>query len=114
MHKDYVVLKWEPPQSDGGADVKTYHVEKRDAATTRWTTAGSTDGLSLKVGKLYEGNEYLFRVAAENEIGVGEPAQLSRAVKAKLPFGTYNKRVQHTYHVTRVITSCKIMMTFEH
>ena len=101
-----MVLKWEPPQSDGGADVKTYHVEKRDAATTRWTTAGSTDGLSLKVGKLYEGNEYLFRVAAENEIGVGEPAQLSKAVKAKLPFGMLIVIII----ITCVITSCNYIM----
>lgn len=90
VHKDSVALKWEAPETDGGMPVKSYNVEKRDAMKTSWLNAGRVDGdtFTFKVSHLIEGNDYYFRVAAENKIGVGEPAELSKAVTAKLPYGT--------------------------
>ena len=41
----------------------------------------------LRVAKLYEGNEYYFRVMAENKVGMSEPATMERPVTAKLPYG---------------------------
>ena len=66
-------------------------VERRDAKKSAWVNAGTTDAktLTLKVTKLTEGNEYFFRVYAENEIGQSEPAQNDDAIMAKLPFGKY-------------------------
>ena len=51
--------------------------------------AGSTDSktLELKVVKLIEGNEYVFRVCAENEIGASDFTETEEPVKARLPFG---------------------------
>ena len=53
-----------------------------------WTGAGRVGGSALKakIGKLFEGTEYMFRVAAENAIGLGEYTQLKKSVTAKLPF----------------------------
>ena len=93
--KESVGLRWEPPESTGGMDITQYVVEKRD--TTRggnWVQAATVDGRTTKhvVGKLIEGNEYLLRVAAENKIGTGPPAELSQPVTAKLPYGTLSSR----------------------
>ncbi len=41
----------------------------------------------LKVPKLTEGNQYHFRVKAENDIGESDPTQTTEPVTAKLPFG---------------------------
>ncbi len=37
--------------------------------------------------KLYEGNEYKFRVSAENRVGVSDPCETKELVKCKLPYG---------------------------
>ena len=89
VNKNYVVIAWDSPQSDGGAPVTKYVIEKRDAKRTGYIGAGSVDGdvFELKVTKLVEGNEYYFQVSAENEIGQSEPATMKEPVKARLPFG---------------------------
>ena len=38
-----VTLRWEPALSDGGAPIKHYVVEKRDAARDSWVSAGRVD-----------------------------------------------------------------------
>jgi len=88
VSRDYMVLTWETPESDGGANITGYSIEKKDASKMYWGNAGSVNGntLTFKVSKLFEGSEYLFRVAAENKIGLGEFAELSEAVQARLPF----------------------------
>ena len=95
--KDYVDLSWQCPDSDGGSPVVQYVVEKRDV--TRATAAGPGAGmwmvcgtvpageLSVRVGKLLQGNSYLFRVSAENRVGPGPPSEMPEPVVARLPFG---------------------------
>ena len=70
--------------------VKSYTIEKRDAMKSTWLNAGRVDKdtLTFTASHLTEGNDYYFRVSAENKIGVGEPTELSKAVTAKLPYGT--------------------------
>jgi len=89
VSKDSVSLAWDEPDNDGGAPVTRYVVEKADVKRGVFSEAGDTDTdkRQLKVTKLLEGNDYMFRVAAENEIGQGKPASLAEPVTAKLPFG---------------------------
>ncbi len=90
--KDSIILSWNAPESDGGAEIKCYHLEKRDKDGVRWTKCNRqklTD-LHFKVTGLSEGHFYEFRVSAENEAGVGEFSALSlfyRAINATTPPG---------------------------
>ena len=89
QYKDFITVAWDAPSSDGGAPITGYILEKRDAARTTWTQVAEVgpDMLKYKVTKLFEGNEYLFRVAAQNTIGLGTYGQIEDGVIAKLPFG---------------------------
>ena len=92
--KDYVDLSWQCPDTDGGSPVVQYIVEKRDVtraaeAGAMWMVCGTVapSQLSVRVGKLLQGNAYLFRVSAENRVGTGPPAELQEPVVARLPYG---------------------------
>jgi titin len=87
ISRDYVILSWEAPESDGGAPITGYNVEKCDMASGKFVPAGSADSTTYKVKRLFEGAEYNFRVAAENRIGQGDYVVLGSPVVCKLPFG---------------------------
>ena len=88
---DYAVLAWDASESDGGSPILHYKLERRDMKRTTYVNCGETDPktLTLKVPKLVEGNEYQFRVCAENDIGESEWTDLPEAVTAKHPFGKH-------------------------
>ncbi len=83
-----MTLTWTPPDSDNGSPITGYIVEKRDRMSTRWTkvTRETVTELTYTVTGLNEGNEYDFRVSAENKAGVGEPSQPSKSTIAKPPY----------------------------
>lgn len=89
VKENSVVLKWSPPETDGGAKVKGYVIEKRDAHRRTYTHVGSTKNTEFKVMRLVEGQEYTFQVSAENDVGVSEPAELTQGVTAKSPYRKY-------------------------
>lgn len=67
-----------------------YKVEKLNPKTGKWEKASGTlppDTKEFKVPKLKEGEEYKFRVKAENDLGAGEPLESEEAVTPKNPFG---------------------------
>uniref|UniRef100_A0A3B3QB10 Titin n=1 Tax=Paramormyrops kingsleyae TaxID=1676925 RepID=A0A3B3QB10_9TELE len=83
-------ISWKPPQQDGGSDVTHYIVERRETSRLVWTVVESkVQTLNLKITKLLEGNEYIFRVIPVNKYGIGEPLE-SEPVIAKNPFVTPN------------------------
>ena len=84
-----VTVRWSAPRDDGGADVTGYVVEKREASRRMWQNVGSVppDVTELEAGGLYEGNQYVFRVAAENVVGLGEAVELKDSVIPKSQFG---------------------------
>lgn len=58
--------------------------------TGKWEKAGGNlppDAREFKVPKLKEGEEYKFRVKAENDLGQSEPLESEDAMKVKNPFG---------------------------
>ncbi len=89
--KDYAILTWHPPASDGGSPITGYSIERRLTSSSRWVkiTKELVTELTLKVGDLIEDNEYEFRVVAENKVGAGPPSSATNPVKAKDPWGRY-------------------------
>lgn len=86
--KDSVTLHWSPPKEDGGSPITSYVIEKQDKKRKTWTSVQKVDGATnqLRVDKLQEGTEYMFRVRAENKSGLGEPLEADKAVLPKSPF----------------------------
>ena len=69
-----VTLQWTPPQPQG--ELTSYVIEKRLVESETWeivNTVGNTV-LEYTMENLKEKAEYVFRVAAENEAGLGEAA----------------------------------------
>ena len=89
VFKDYVIVQWDVPESDGGSEITSYTIEKRDMKRSAFIKVDETraDQLTLKVPKLVEGNMYMVRVCAENAIGASDWTELDEPVKARLPFG---------------------------
>ena len=87
---DHVTLSWIAPEHDGGSPILGYVVEKRDSTMNMWSQAAKVDKdtFTMKVTNLFEGRSYLFRVAAENQCGVGAYVELKQPVTAKVPYGT--------------------------
>ncbi|XP_077374073.1 titin-like [Festucalex cinctus] len=86
VSSDYVSISWEPPQYTGGCQLDNYVVEKRDITNMEWQTVSATTvRTAIKVTKLKAGNEYQFRVFAENRYGKSA-AITSSVVLAQYPF----------------------------
>lgn len=83
-------LKWQVPSSDGGSPITNYVVEKRDVRRKAWQTVDTTvKDLKYTVSPLNEGSLYVFRVAAENSVGMSDFCELEDAVLAKDTFSKF-------------------------
>ncbi|KAH9498302.1 hypothetical protein Btru_006487 [Bulinus truncatus] len=89
LDESSVTLSWKPPSTDGGQPIKNYNVEYREVRRSTWTKAGSVPGdvTTLKMEKLMEGNEYIFRVTAVNSEGESQPLESLDTVKPEKPAG---------------------------
>lgn len=83
------VLTWLPPESDGGAPITNYVVEKSTSFSARWVRASkaAVTSLRLELDDLVENTSYEFRVSAENDAGVGPSCQPVGPIVAKEPKG---------------------------
>ena len=85
--KHTCTLGWKHPTYDGGLRVTHYIVERKDVSGTHWITINSScKETTFIVQGLTEGQEYLFRVMAANENGMGPPLECVNPIKAKAPY----------------------------
>jgi hypothetical protein len=85
-------LSWKPPEDDGGSPLTNYVVERRELGSNVWTPVSNfVPGCQCSVPKLKEGQEYEFRVCAENALGRSDPLVTDSPVLAKDPFGRPGK-----------------------
>lgn len=85
--KHSCTLRWKPPSYDGGLRVTHYVVERKDVSMQHWITILSQNKeTNCIIQGLTEGQEYLFRVSAVNDNGMGPPLEGLNPIKAKAPF----------------------------
>lgn len=74
--KRHVDLKWDKPESDGGAPITGYIIEKKDISVGKWIKAAEVgpEETNARVYELAEGSQYQFRVKAVNKAGPGKPS----------------------------------------
>ena len=76
MTSKSVTIEWDTPESNGGADITGYIIEKLLTKSSQWSRVATLDSycLSYCIDNLKETNELNFRVSAENAMGVSAPA----------------------------------------
>ena len=81
--QDRVDLKWEAPESDGGAPITAYVVECKERYSSSWVRCCLTETAetSASVREIIEaGKTYEFRVRAVNKAGPGKPSEPTKPV----------------------------------
>lgn len=88
INRTSVTVTWQPPEDDGGAKVKEYILEAKEATRTSWSRVATVSSVSTSydVEKLKDKQEYVFRVSAVNSIGQSEPL-VSDKVQLTSPYG---------------------------
>lgn len=82
-------LAWNPPRDDGGSPVTNYIIESRQTDKEEWVKLSATvKQTTFKACKLTALKEYIFRISAENQYGIGEPAE-HVPITAKYAFGGF-------------------------
>uniref|UniRef100_A0A663DXV2 Titin n=1 Tax=Aquila chrysaetos chrysaetos TaxID=223781 RepID=A0A663DXV2_AQUCH len=76
ISSDRCTVTWDPPEDDGGCEIQNYILEKCESKRMVWSTySSSVLTNNANVTRLIEGNEYIFRVRAENKMGTGPPTE---------------------------------------
>lgn len=79
-------LIWKLPDNDGGERIKSYFLEKKAVTGKAWTVVKQAcASQAFVVSNLVEGNDYLFRVRAENRLGMGPFTETTEPIKARDP-----------------------------
>lgn len=83
-------LKWEPPLNNGGTEITGYVVEKKLEYVPKWEKVYTLEPFVLEYTfeNLKEKSDYLFRVFAENSVGLSPPAT-SEVVKMRTHASKY-------------------------
>ena len=80
---DSVKLSWLPPMDDGGSPITRYVLESRDQGSRDWKILAELPKAvnEFTVKDLVEGEEYSFRISAENSVGRGKPVDADMTVR---------------------------------
>lgn len=86
-----ITIKWKPPLNTGGLDLVSYYIERRDTKYTAWIKVDTVrpNINTYCIQNLLEGNEYVFRVFAENAEGRSEPLETKEAITPGRPPGLH-------------------------
>jgi titin len=83
--KNWIHLTWNPPQSDGGAPIEGYLVQRATNPGGPWTAVVDTTILSYTANGLAPGTAYYYRVLAHNAVGWSTPTSPVYANVPTLP-----------------------------
>ena len=76
-----IVVSWDPPSDDGGAEIVDYVIQRSRSGRGQWATID--DGTSSETSFTVTGNEggrgSYFRVLAVNEAGTGRGSEVALA-----------------------------------
>ncbi|XP_076471204.1 twitchin-like [Babylonia areolata] len=80
--KNSVDLSWHKPTNDGGGKLSGYVVERKKKGEDEWEECSVVppNATSATISGLPEGEEFQFRVRAENAAGLGEPSKPTNTV----------------------------------
>lgn len=80
---DFVHLEWDKPESDGGARIQGYWIDKREMGSETWlrVNAAICPTNQINCSNLIEGRQYEFRIFAQNEAGLSKESMNSSSVK---------------------------------
>lgn len=89
INKDFVILSWERPTSDGGSPITGYCIEKKERNSLLWVRANESvvKATQYTCSGLMEGLEYTFRVSALNQAGQGKPCKQTDFITARTAVG---------------------------
>merc|ERR1719431_1511592 len=74
VYKNECVLSWQAPVWDGGANINSYIVEKRELPMESWIKCCTTRLTMAQITGLSPGHKYEFRISAENVYGRSDPS----------------------------------------
>ncbi|XP_074863629.1 myosin-binding protein C, slow-type isoform X3 [Carettochelys insculpta] len=73
-----VALSWQPPKDNGNAAITGYTIQKADKKSMEWfTVIEHYHQTSATITELIIGNEYYFRIFAENMCGLSQEATMT-------------------------------------
>lgn len=105
-------LIWKLPDNDGGERIKSYFIEKKAVNGKAWTTASpACASMAFVVPNLLEGQDYLFRVRAENRLGFGPFTETTEPVRARDPICKLPKYLIK-YHMPQMCSLTLFIMFF--
>ena len=82
--RDYCVITFTPPLSDGGSPITSYIVEYKYKGMSDWEEViNRAQTNKVKISDLVEGSQIEFRVKAVNKAGEGEPSDPSKLITIK-------------------------------
>ncbi|XP_059189468.1 myosin binding protein Ha [Centropristis striata] len=92
-------LEWTPPRDNGNSEITGYTVQKADRKTNEWfTVLEHYHRLTATVSDLIMGNSYIFRVFAENQVGVSESSAVTKGVATVPKTGIIYKPPEYPEH----------------
>jgi len=71
--EDTISLQWMIPESDGGAKVEEFIVERKEVGKKSWKQVGSSSQTNIEIVGLKKESSYNFRIIARNSVGCSEP-----------------------------------------